>query len=83
MNENWTFFTNHAHVLLYLSKSADMRIRDIAIEVNITKRTVQKILFELTEGGYLEKVKNDNDYSSHLWEKDKIEDFLYNETIYN
>ncbi len=51
----WTFLTNHAHVLLCLAKSSSMRIREIAIEVGITERAVQRIVAELTEGGYIDR----------------------------
>ena len=54
---NWTFLTNHAHVILCLAKSSSMRIRDLAIEVGITERAVQRIIAELVEEGYLTKKK--------------------------
>ena len=54
---NWTFLTNHSHVLLCLAKDSSMRIRDLAVEVGITERAVQRILAELVEGGFLEKIK--------------------------
>lgn len=50
----WTFLTNHAHVLLCLAKNPSERIRDIAAEVGITERAVQRIISELEEDGYLE-----------------------------
>jgi predicted transcriptional regulator len=53
----WTFLTNHAHVLLCLAKSPSMRIRDLALEVDITERAVQRIIAELLDEGYLGKVK--------------------------
>ena len=55
---NWTFLTNHSHVLLSLAKSSSMRIRDLAIEVGITERAVQRIIAELVDEGYLEKEKD-------------------------
>lgn len=55
---NWTFLTNHAHVLLCLAKSSSMRIRDLAIEVGITERAVQRIIAELIEEGYIEREKD-------------------------
>ncbi len=52
---NWTFLTNHAHVLLCLARDTSMRIRDIADQVGITERAVQLILADLEEDGYLER----------------------------
>ena len=50
---SWTFLTNHSHVLLFLSQNPFKRIRDIAIEVGITERAVQRIIVELEADGYL------------------------------
>ena len=54
---NWTFLTNHSHVLLCLAQDSSMRIRDLAIEVGITERAVQRIIAELLDEGYIEKEK--------------------------
>ena len=52
---SWTLFTNHGHVLLFLSQNPFGRIRDIASEVGITERAVQRIIVELEADGYLDK----------------------------
>lgn len=49
----WTFLTNHTHVLLCLSRDPSMRMRDVAREVGITERAVQRIVAELRAAGYL------------------------------
>lgn len=51
----WTFLTNHAHVLLYLVRNPEARIRDIAQAVGITERAVQRIIAAMAEAGYLER----------------------------
>ena len=51
----WTFLTNHSHVLVCLREDSELRIRDIAERVGITERATQRIVAELTESGYLEK----------------------------
>lgn len=51
----WTFFTNHAHVLLCLASDPEMRLRDVVERVGITERAVQKIISELEAGGILER----------------------------
>lgn len=45
----WTFLTNHFHILVCLSREPTSRIRDLADEVGITQRAVQRILVELVE----------------------------------
>ena len=61
----WTFLTNHAHVLIHLAGTPDSRIRDISSAVGITERSVQGILHDLEEAGYVTttKVGRRNTYS--------------------
>ena len=51
----WTFLTNHAHVLLCIADDPDVRLRDVAESVGITERATQRIVMELEEAGYLER----------------------------
>lgn len=51
----WTFFTNHAHVLVLLSRDPELRQRDIGDLVGITQGAVQRILDDLEQGGYIER----------------------------
>lgn len=51
----WTFLTNHAHVLLSLAQNPDALMRDVAAAVGVTERAVQRIVAELEEAGYLLK----------------------------
>ncbi len=53
MSGNWTFFTNHAHVLFSISQDPDIRLREVATRVGITERAAQRIVAELEEAGYL------------------------------
>lgn len=53
----WTFLTNHAHVLLCLSRGESLTARELGMRIGITERAVQVILSDLTEGGYLSKKK--------------------------
>lgn len=60
----WTFLTNHAHVLIALNENPDTVLREIAGQVGITERAVQRIVQELEEGGFIhrEKVGRQNRY---------------------
>ncbi|MCF7853574.1 MAG: winged helix-turn-helix domain-containing protein [Candidatus Pacebacteria bacterium] len=49
----WTFLTNHAHVLLCLVNNPAMVMRDIAQEVGITERAVQRIVADLRQEKYV------------------------------
>ncbi len=52
---DWTFLTNHAHILLCVAKDPGMRLRDIAAAVGITERAAQRIIAELADAGYLQR----------------------------
>lgn len=47
----WTFLTNHSHVLICLTRNADLRLRDLAEQVGITERAVQGIVNDLEAAG--------------------------------
>lgn len=53
----WTFLTNHAHVLAFLHKDPEKVLREVATEVGITERAVQRIIQDLEEGGFIQKEK--------------------------
>lgn len=61
---SWTFLTNHAHVLIAISRDADLRQRDIAHVVGITPGAVVKILHDLEDAGIVtvERVGRRNRY---------------------
>jgi hypothetical protein len=54
MMGDWTFFSNHGHVFFCLARNGDARLRDVAAEVGITERAVQKIVKDLQQAGYIE-----------------------------
>lgn len=54
---HWTLFSNHAHVLLSLDKEGGKVLRDVAVEVGITERAVQKIVADLESGGMITRFK--------------------------
>ncbi|MEL7155081.1 MAG: helix-turn-helix domain-containing protein [Actinomycetota bacterium] len=53
----WTFLTNHAHVLIAISRNPELRQRDIAFAVGITVGAVQRIIHELEADGYLRTIR--------------------------
>ena len=67
MNQNWTFLTNHSHVLLCVAANPDILTRDIARLVGITERSAQRIISELEDAGYVShsKVGRRNHYEIH------------------
>lgn len=63
----WTFLTNHSHVLVCVHRDGFARVRDIALEVRITERAVQRIIKDLEEAGVLSRVRDGrrNRYQIH------------------
>lgn len=64
---DWTFLTNHAHVLFCLAQDSEIRLRDVADKVGITERAVQRIVTELENGTYITRQRNGrrNSYIVH------------------
>jgi hypothetical protein len=54
---SWTFLTNHARVLLCISRDPGIRLRDIADRVGITERSAYSIVQDLAEAAYIIKEK--------------------------
>lgn len=54
----WTFFSNHAHVLIALAKDPTLRVRDLAVLVGVTERAVANILADLEEAGVLSRERS-------------------------
>ena len=50
----WTFLTNHAHVLIAISRNPELRQSDISYAVGITQGAVRRIIHELEDSGYIE-----------------------------
>jgi len=53
----WTFLTNHSHVLVLLSRNPSVVLREVALVVGITERAVQRIIADLEAGGMIEREK--------------------------
>jgi predicted ArsR family transcriptional regulator len=64
---SWTFLTNHGHVIVFLSREPEARVRDIAATVGITERATQAILADLERGGYVTRTRvgRRNTYQLH------------------
>ena len=63
--KEWTFLTNHAHVLLAIAREPNTRLRDVADAVGITERAAQAIVADLEAAGYLrrERIGRRNQYT--------------------
>lgn len=55
---NWTFLSNHAHVLICIANNPDVRLTEIADLVGIRERAVHRIIHELEDAGYLTVYKD-------------------------
>ena len=53
----WTLLTGHGHVLVEIARNPEARIRDIAVVVGLAERTVQAIVADLANAGYLTRTR--------------------------
>jgi DNA-binding IclR family transcriptional regulator len=61
----WTFLTNHARLLLCITRDPAGRLRDAAASLGITERSTHAIITDLTAAGYLLKDKHGRRNQSH------------------
>ncbi len=54
----WSFFTNHARVLICVARDPGVRLRDLAVALGITERSAFGIVSDLVEEGYVVKDKD-------------------------
>lgn len=54
---DWTFLSNHTHVLICVAQQTDIRLAELAQLVGIRERTVHRIIHELCDAGYLTATK--------------------------
>lgn len=59
MSDNdWTFFSNYAHVLVCLAENPEARLREVADRVGITERSAQRLITHLDDAGILTRIKS-------------------------
>jgi DNA-binding transcriptional ArsR family regulator len=54
---NWSFLSNHGRALLCITRDPKTRLRDIASDLGITERRAYYIVNDLSEAGYVRKLK--------------------------
>ena len=64
---DWTFLSNHSHVLICLYRDPSVRLRDLAVNVGITERAVISIIEDLEDVGIIVRSKEGrrNKYKIH------------------
>jgi DNA-binding MarR family transcriptional regulator len=54
IKHDWTFLSNHGHLLIQIAKKPEIKINELAAVVGISERRVQSIVGDLEAAGYLE-----------------------------
>jgi DNA-binding transcriptional regulator PaaX len=73
---SWTLFSNHGHVLVCLARNCEARLRDVASDVGITERAVQKIVRDLQDGGMISVTKKGRRNYYRIHKKQKLRHVL-------
>ncbi len=68
----WTFLTNHSHVLVLLSRNPSLVLREVALQVGITERAVQRIIADLEAGGVIEREKVGRQNHYRIWSNQSL-----------
>jgi predicted transcriptional regulator len=53
----WSFLTNHALALFRIAQNPEIRIRELAVSIDVTERCAFGVVNDLIEGGYITKSK--------------------------
>ncbi len=86
----WALLSNHGLVLLFIAEKPHDTTREIAAELGIAERSVQRIVADLNLGGYItkEKVGRQNRYQvnrkkslRHPTKKDKLVSHLLSDIV--
>ena len=72
----WSFLTNHARALLFIAQNPDVRLRDLAVALDVTERTAYGIVVDLTEAGYVVKEKDGRRNRYHIQEHLPLRDSI-------
>ena len=51
--KKWNFITNHGLVLLYISHNPQCTMREMASALDVTERSIQRVLDDLASEGYV------------------------------
>ena len=54
----WGFLTNHARALLHIAQHPDVRLRDLAVALDVTERTAFGLVADLSDAGYVLKERD-------------------------
>ncbi|CAB4673478.1 MAG: MarR family transcriptional regulator [Actinobacteria bacterium] len=52
-DKQWTFLSNHGHILIHLACNPEARVRDIAAAIGVTERSALGIISDLENEGYI------------------------------
>jgi predicted transcriptional regulator len=52
-NSAWCFLTNHAQVLLCIGRNPEILLKDVAAQMGVTERAVQRMVADLVNEGYV------------------------------
>ena len=63
--KDWSFITNHGLVLLYILRDSQCTMREMSVALDVTERTIKRVLEDLKEAGYVtwEKTGKGNIYN--------------------
>lgn len=49
----WCFLTNHAQVLVCIGKNPEILLKDVASQMGVTERAVQRMMADLVNDGFI------------------------------
>jgi DNA-binding Lrp family transcriptional regulator len=53
----WSFLTNHAQVLVCIGRNPGILLKEVAAQMGVTERAVQRIIADLVEDGSIVRIR--------------------------
>lgn len=77
----WSFLTNHALILITISRNPRITALEIASKINITERAVRKIIKDLDDNNYLDKEKIGRRIKYHIYHNKSLRSDIHRKTL--
>ena len=79
MGSDWGFLTKHALVLSYVAKNPNATIREISDAIDVTERSIHRLVDDLVEDEYLVRIKEGRRNRYHVNEFQTLKHPLHDE----
>ena len=78
---DWNVFSNHGLVLVSIARNPNRTAREIGDEVGLTERSTHKIIIDLENEGYINRIKEGRQNTYKIYSDREIQDTVTDASI--